>query len=134
MYDEHGGYYDHVRTAGRGPARRHPARRRARAGRARGVEQLRPPGPGVRHLAVRQARNYVSHVVHDHTSVLRFIETKFNLGALTRRDANASNLLDCFDFRARDPRSSIRRRSLRRACPPPEASARPQFRHPPPAR
>ena len=44
-------------------------------------------------------QNYVSHVVHDHTSVLRFIETKFNLGALTRRDANASNLLDCFDFR-----------------------------------
>ncbi|MGZ4735581.1 MAG: hypothetical protein ACXV8R_08245, partial [Acidimicrobiia bacterium] len=40
-----------------------------------------------------------SHVVHDHTSVLRFIETKFNLGALTRRDANADNLLDCFDFR-----------------------------------
>ena len=37
--------------------------------------------------------------MHDHTSVLRFIETKFNLGALTRRDANASNLLDCFDFR-----------------------------------
>ena len=40
----------------------------------------------------------MSHVVHDHTSVLRFIETKFNLGALTRRDANADNLLDCFDF------------------------------------
>jgi hypothetical protein len=36
--------------------------------------------------------------VHDHTSVLRFIETKFNLGALTYRDANASNLLDCFEF------------------------------------
>jgi phospholipase C len=44
-------------------------------------------------------RNYVSRVVHDHTSVLRFIETKFNLGALTRRDANADNLLDCLDFR-----------------------------------
>ena len=29
---------------------------------------------------------------HDHTSVLRLIETKFNLGALTRRDANADNL------------------------------------------
>jgi phospholipase C len=44
-------------------------------------------------------RNYISSVVHDHTSVLRFIETKFNLGALTRRDANADNLLDCFDFK-----------------------------------
>ena len=36
--------------------------------------------------------------MHDHTSVLRFIETKFNLGALTRRDANADSLLDCLDF------------------------------------
>jgi hypothetical protein len=48
-------------------------------------------------------RHHVSHVVHDHTSVLRFIETKFNLGALTRRDANASNLLDCLDLRGRPP-------------------------------
>jgi len=45
-------------------------------------------------------RRFVSHKVHDHTSVLRFIETKFNLGALTRRDAQATNLLDCFDFRS----------------------------------
>ncbi|MDQ6695992.1 MAG: hypothetical protein M3Z46_00860, partial [Actinomycetota bacterium] len=44
-------------------------------------------------------RHHVSHVTHDHTSVLRLIETKFNLGALTRRDANASNLLDCLDLR-----------------------------------
>ena len=43
-------------------------------------------------------KNYVSHVVHDHTSVLKFIETKFNLGAMTYRDANADNLLDSLDF------------------------------------
>jgi phospholipase C len=36
--------------------------------------------------------------VHDHTSFLRLIETKWNLPALTARDANASNLLDCVDF------------------------------------
>ena len=41
---------------------------------------------------------YVSHQIHDHTSILRFVESKFNLGALTYRDANADNLLDCFDF------------------------------------
>ncbi len=46
-------------------------------------------------------RRYVSHVVHDHTSVLRLIETKFNLGALTRRDANADNLLDALDLHGR---------------------------------
>lgn len=42
--------------------------------------------------------DYVSHVVHDHTSILKFIETKFNLGALTYRDANADDLLDTLDF------------------------------------
>jgi phospholipase C len=40
----------------------------------------------------------VSHAVHDHTSVLRLIETVFDLPALTARDANADALLDMFDF------------------------------------
>jgi phospholipase C len=46
-------------------------------------------------------RNYVSHVTHDHTSVLKLVETKWNLGALTYRDANADNLLDSVNLRAR---------------------------------
>jgi phospholipase C len=41
---------------------------------------------------------YVSHEIYDHTSVLRFIETRFNLPALTARDANATPLTDLFDF------------------------------------
>jgi len=40
----------------------------------------------------------VSHAVHDHTSVLRLIESIFDLPALTARDANADALLDMFDF------------------------------------
>lgn len=40
----------------------------------------------------------VSHVVKDHSSITRFIETVFDLPALTGRDANASALLDMFDF------------------------------------
>ncbi len=43
-------------------------------------------------------RNYVSHVVHDHTAITRFIETLFDLPALTARDANSDALLDMFDF------------------------------------
>jgi len=43
-------------------------------------------------------RHYVSHVTYDHTSILKFIETKFNLPALTKRDANADPMLDLFDF------------------------------------
>jgi phospholipase C len=43
-------------------------------------------------------RHYVSHEIYDHTSLLRFIEAKWNLPALTNRDANANPMLDFFDF------------------------------------
>jgi phospholipase C len=42
--------------------------------------------------------HYVSDVVEDHTAITRFIETVFNLPALTARDANSPALLDLFDF------------------------------------
>jgi phospholipase C len=42
--------------------------------------------------------HYVSHVVHSHASILRFIETRFGIPALSGRDANADALLDMFDF------------------------------------
>src|SRR5262249_17897252 len=48
-------------------------------------------------------RNYVSHRGHDHTSILRLLETQWKPPALTYRDAHASNLLDCLDFRAPEP-------------------------------
>jgi phospholipase C len=40
----------------------------------------------------------VSHTVYDHTSITRFIETRFALPALSARDANADPMLDFFDF------------------------------------
>lgn len=40
-------------------------------------------------------RDFVSHTLYDHTSVLRTIETKWNLPALTYRDANANDLREC---------------------------------------
>ena len=43
--------------------------------------------------------DYVSRVVQDHTSILAFIERKWNLPALSFRDANAHPLTDYFDFR-----------------------------------
>ena len=42
--------------------------------------------------------HFVSDVVHDHTSILRFIEARFGLPALTNRDANADPMLEFFDF------------------------------------
>src|ERR1700722_12885749 len=42
--------------------------------------------------------NGVTNVVHDHTSVLSTIEAKWNLPALTYRDANAHTLADFLDL------------------------------------
>lgn len=42
--------------------------------------------------------HFVSHVVEEHTAITRFIETVFDLPALTARDANSPALLDLFDF------------------------------------
>jgi phospholipase C len=41
---------------------------------------------------------YISQTLHSHVSLLHFAETIFNLKPLTERDANASDMLDCFDF------------------------------------
>jgi len=96
MYDEHGGYYDHVPP----PAALAPdeiAPRISASDEPGTFAQygMRVPGFVISPFA---KRDYVSHVVHDHTSVLKFIETKFNLGAMTYRDANADDLLDSLDF------------------------------------
>ena len=42
--------------------------------------------------------NFVSHVARDHTAILKFIETRFNLPALTARDAAQDNMSEFFDF------------------------------------
>ena len=41
-----------------------------------------------------RGRNAVTNVVHDHTSILATIEAKWNVPALTHRDANAATLAD----------------------------------------
>jgi phospholipase C len=42
--------------------------------------------------------NYVSHVWRDVTSILRLIEVRFNVPALSARDANADDMMEFFDF------------------------------------
>ena len=96
-YDEHGGYYDHVPPPTAVPPDNI------------GPDPLLggPPFDGFGRYGFRVpcalvspwARpDYVSHNVFDHTSVLKLVETKWNLPALTRRDANAHNMLDMLDF------------------------------------
>ncbi|MDD4914814.1 MAG: alkaline phosphatase family protein [Methylococcales bacterium] len=46
-------------------------------------------------------KGYVDHTPYDTTSILRLIETRFDLQPLSERDAKANNLLEAFDFRRR---------------------------------
>ena len=42
--------------------------------------------------------NFVSHQVRDYTAILKFIETRFNVAALTKRDAAQADMSEFFDF------------------------------------
>jgi phospholipase C len=43
-------------------------------------------------------KNYVSHTVADYTAILKLIETRFNVPALTKRDAAQIDMTEFFDF------------------------------------
>jgi phospholipase C len=94
-YDEHGGYYDHVPPPQAPLPDEIPPR----------LQEGDPPGNydmyGPRVPAV-VASPYskpggVSDAIYDHTSVLATIENKWNLPALTKRDANAATVMDFLD-------------------------------------
>jgi phospholipase C len=95
-YDEHGGYYDHVPPA----AAIAPDDIPPELGPEDipgGYDIYGPRVPGI--VASPYSRpNAVTDVVHDHTSVLATIEAKWNLPALTLRDANARTVEDFLDL------------------------------------
>ena len=56
---------------------------------------------------------YISHVTHDFGSILKFIETTFNLPSLGYADACADDLSDCFDLtQTPSPSKQFPRRSM----------------------
>jgi len=99
-YDEHGGYYDHVPPPPAVPPDSVPPKLPPNDPYPGGFDRygIRVPAGVVSPFA---KRDYVSHVVYDHTSILRLVETKWNLPSLTARDANAANLLDMVDLHRR---------------------------------
>jgi phospholipase C len=100
-YDEWGGYYDHVIPP---PALRPDDVLPILAPTELMYEGFQRYGFRVPAVVVSPyaKQDYVSHVLHDHTSVLAFLELKYNLPALTFRDANANDLTDFLDLDALD--------------------------------
>jgi phospholipase C len=78
-YDDFGGFYDHVPPP-----------------------QLDQDGLGPRVpllvISPFAKPGYISHTLYEHSSMLKFIETRYDLRSLTARDAAANNMLDSFDF------------------------------------
>jgi len=86
-YDDFGGFYDHVPPP-----------------------QLDAFGLGPRAplliISPFAKAGYISHTVYEHSSVLKFVETRFHLPVLTARDGAASDMLDSFDF-TQQPQSPL---------------------------
>ncbi len=133
IYDEHGGYYDHVPP----PAAVAPDDVPARNWQLSHRVGARAAAPGSRRSSSPELENaddgpvtydrygfrvpavivspyarpdFVLHDELDHTSVLKLIEEKWNLPPLTRRDAAATSPLGALDLDA--PPAFLTRRDL----------------------
>jgi len=96
IYDEHGGYYDHVGPpAAVAPDAIAPT---LEPGDPQGGYDIYGPRVPAVVVSPYSAAAAVTHAVHDHTSVLATIEAKWNLPALTDRDANANDVMDFLDL------------------------------------
>lgn len=120
LYDENGGYYDHVPPPAAVPP--DDVTGRSVIGNATPLEKLlRPVFPGLTRIKRDQTEgphrydrygfrvpavivspyarpDYVCSDVFDHTSVLKLVEEKWNLPPLTARDAAAKAPLNTLDF------------------------------------
>ncbi len=94
-WDDFGGFYDHVPPP---------------------HVDLYGLGPRVPAIIISPwaRRGFIDHDTTEFASVLRFIETVFDLPPLTSRDANANDMLDAFDFTS-PPRQPLIMRP--RTCP-----------------
>ena len=86
-WDDYGGWYDHVPPP-----------------------QVDKYGYGFRVpcliISPYAKQGFIDPTLADHSSILKFIETVFNLRPLAARDAAASNLLEAFDF-SQTPRAPL---------------------------
>jgi phospholipase C len=83
-YDEWGGFFDHVK-----PRKAPDANPKAR------LQGFRVPAFVISPFA---RRHHVAHQFYDHTSILKLIEWRWNLPALTVRDFYTRNIAEVLDF------------------------------------
>jgi phospholipase C len=102
LFDEHGGFYDHVHPPGCVP----PGDKLINAS-GDPAKQFKFDQLGVRVPAIIVSplikRGIIDHTPYDHTSALATVEKLFNLDSLTDRDKNAKDLLHLFSLS--DPRT-----------------------------
>jgi phospholipase C len=98
LYDEHGGFYDHVEAPSAQPPgdqRRYESWSASEQARRFGFDRL-----GVRVPALVVSpwvdKGVVDHTVYDHSSVVGTLAKRFGLRSLTRRDASANTLAGLF--------------------------------------
>jgi phospholipase C len=106
-YDEHGGLYDHVSPQpmpspdGILPIDLQPGDVCDGPGQlGTGTCDLNWTGYRIPMIVISPfaKKNFVSHTVRDTTAILNFIEKRFNLPPLTKRDAAQADMSEFFDF------------------------------------
>jgi phospholipase C len=105
VYDEHGGYYDHVPPPPATVPDAIPPQ--VQPGDPQGAYNMYGPRVPAIVVSPYSAAGGVTSVVHDHTSVLATIQAKWNLPALTDRDATANDIMDFLDL-GLAPRTGIK--------------------------
>ncbi len=96
-YDEPGGFYDHVQPMATVNPDGIPPK---------DLSSSDPPGDFTRSgfripllvISPYTRKAYVSHTPADSTAILKFIEARFGLGSLTKRDAMQFDMTEFFDF------------------------------------
>jgi phospholipase C len=98
VYDEWGGFFDHV-----APPRVPDIRNNRDINKDFGLMGFRIPAVGI---SPYLRRNHVEHSIYGFESILKMIEYRFALKPLTRRDAYAQNIARSFDWESQ-PRLDV---------------------------
>jgi len=96
LFITYGGLYDHVPPPSACPPDSTPPEL-ASTDKPGGYDRLGVRVPFVA-ISPWTKKGFIGHSIYDHTSITRFVEARFDLPAMSARDANADAPFDLFDF------------------------------------